>query len=83
MTHDQQMEKLAAEDPISFLEVCMTRYEKEVQGYRCIFVKQEKVAGKLRDKEKLLCYFREKPFSVHMRWLEGKDLPGVAALKRA
>ena len=73
LTHNEKMEKLAAEDPIKFLETCMSRYENEVQAYRCIFAKQEKVAGKLLDKEKLLCHFREKPFSVHMRWLEGKD----------
>ena len=67
------LELLAEKDPVEFLQLCLNRYEREVHGYRCIFAKQEKVNGKLRKKEKILVHFREKPFSVHMEWLEGKD----------
>jgi hypothetical protein len=58
-------------DPVAFLEDCLQHYEEHVQGYRLIFVKQEKVNGKLRPKEKIRAHFREKPFSVHMHWLAG------------
>lgn len=62
------LEELAGQDPIAFLEKCLERYESEVQGYRCYFDKQERVKGKLLDKEVVLLNFREKPFSVHMDW---------------
>ena len=67
-------EELAAKDPVAFLARCLSRYEKEVKGYRCIFVKQERVAGKLGPKERIRVHFKEKPFSVHMDWLEGNAL---------
>jgi hypothetical protein len=68
------LEELAKEKPVEFLERCLSRYEKEVQGYRCIFDKHERVDGKMRPKkEQLLVHFREKPFSVHMEWLKGED----------
>ena len=66
--------ELAENDPVEFLQQGLDRYSKEVQGYRCIFDKQEKVNGKLRPKESIRVHFREQPFSVHMEWLKGKDL---------
>lgn len=69
-----EMEDLVKKDPVKFLEVCLARYEKEVQGYRCVFHKHERVNDKLRDPEVILVHFREKPFSVHMNWQKGEDL---------
>jgi hypothetical protein len=43
-----------------------------VQGYRLTFLKQECVKGKMGPKETIKVHFREKPFSVHMDWVEGK-----------
>ena len=65
------LEDLAKHDPLAFLEKCAKEYENKVEGYRLIFVKQERVAGNLHAKEKIRVHFREKPFSVHMHWLEG------------
>src|SRR4051812_4135655 len=42
------LENLLASDPVLFLEMCLHRYEQEVQGYKLIFNKRERVAGKLR-----------------------------------
>lgn len=64
-------EELARQKPVEFLEFCLAEYDKKVTGYRCYFVKQERVQGNLREPEKLVVHFREKPFSVHMAWLEG------------
>lgn len=69
-----KMEELVKKDPVAFLEYCLDRYTKEVQGYRCTFAKQERVNGTLRDYEVIRANFREKPFSVHMEWKEGLDL---------
>jgi hypothetical protein len=60
-------------DPVGFLEDCLQHYEEHVQGYRLIFVKHEKVAGKMRNHEKIRVHFREQPFSVHMHWLKGQS----------
>ncbi len=68
----QKLEDLARTKPVEFLEYCMARYEKEVQGYRVIFIKHERVHNKMRPKEKIDVHFREKPFSVHFNWLEGR-----------
>ena len=59
--------------PVAFLEDCLHNYEQQVQGYRLLFVKQEKVNGKMRPKETIRVHFREKPFSVHMHWLKGQE----------
>jgi hypothetical protein len=67
-------EELAKAKPVEFLEFCLAEYDKKVShGYRCHFVKQERVNGKLRDPEKLRANFRAKPYSVHMCWLEGAE----------
>lgn len=58
-------------DPVVFLEKCVERYDREVQGYSCILWKQERVQGKIHPREVVQVYFREHPFSVFMRWLEG------------
>jgi len=60
------------EDPLGYLESCLERCEKEVQGYICTFRKQERVQGRLLKAEKIVAHCREKPFSVHMDWLEGE-----------
>jgi uncharacterized protein DUF1571 len=60
-------------DPVAFLEKCVERYDREVKGYSCILWKQERVEGKLHHPELVQVYFREHPFSVFMRWLEGAE----------
>jgi hypothetical protein len=67
-------EELAKTKPLEFLDYCLGEYDKKVSdGYRCVFVKQERVQGKLRDAERLHVHFRAKPYSVHMEWLEGAE----------
>ena len=73
MDQSEELDKLAKDEPVKFLERCLAHYEKEVQGYRCVLAKQEKVNGKLRDYDVVRACFREKPFSVHMEWCEGLD----------
>src|SRR5205085_620564 len=56
------------------LENCIRYYDRNIQGYRCVMFKREFLDGKLRDPERVESAFREKPFSVYMRWLEGARL---------
>jgi hypothetical protein len=71
-TRSEVLEDLAKNKPIKFLEDCLAHYEETVQGYRLTFLKQEFVNGKMGPKETIRAHFREKPFSVHMDWIEGK-----------
>jgi hypothetical protein len=66
-----ESEPLPDPDPVAFLEKCLRRYDREVKGYSLIMQKQERVAGTLKPKEVVEVHFREKPFSVFMKWLAG------------
>lgn len=65
------MEKLAREDPIAFLENCIRRYRREVEGYTLVMQKQERENGKLQPVEVVAARYRETPKSIFLRWLEG------------
>ena len=68
------LDDLAKNKPVEFLEASLDKYDKEVKGYRLLFLKQERVKDKLRPAEKIIIHFREEPFSVHFHWLEGIEL---------
>src|SRR5262245_17518656 len=73
-----RMEALAKEDPIAFLEKCLTRYDREVKGYSLTMQKQERLQGKLQPREVIEVHFKHGPaangHSVFMRWIEGTRL---------
>src|SRR5262249_52877338 len=68
---DEQMKRLAKEDPIAFVENCLRRYQRDVKGYTAIFEKRERINGKLNDKEVIDFCLREERHSVCMKWLQG------------
>jgi hypothetical protein len=68
---DEQMKRLAKEDPIAFLENCLRRYQRDVKGYSATFEKRERINGKLYDKEVIEVCFAEQPHRVCMKWLQG------------
>ena len=74
MTADEKLEAIMRTDPMRFLTMSLEKYDKEIQGYSLTFLKQEKIAGKMKPREKLECHFREAPFGVTMKWIEGKGL---------
>lgn len=65
------MVQLARQAPVRFLEQCLSHYDREVRGYHCVFRKQERIAGRLQPRETIDVWFRERPYSVLFRWLEG------------
>ncbi|MFM7148234.1 MAG: DUF1571 domain-containing protein, partial [Gemmataceae bacterium] len=71
---DEQMVQLAQDDPVSFLEQVIERYDRRVRGYRARLLKQERIEGKLQPVEHIDVLFREKPFSVRLEWQEGARL---------
>jgi hypothetical protein len=66
--------RLAKTDPVAFLEKVLIRYDREVQGYSCLLIKQERLHGELQGREKIEVLFRDKPLSVFMTWKEGGGL---------
>jgi hypothetical protein len=68
------LERLVRTDPIAFMRACIRRYDRDVKGYRCTFVKQERIGGKLQRTEVIDVSFRENPFSVLFVWREGARL---------
>src|SRR5262245_24812903 len=70
-----KMERLAATDPVKFLEECIARYDREVTSYTTLLIKQERIAGTLQAEEWMRCWFSEKPtFRVLMEWERGQRL---------
>lgn len=67
----QAIEDLLRTDPPRFLQMCLDRYDREVQAYSCTLQKRERVADKLLPLEIVEAHFREKPFSVSMNWKKG------------
>jgi hypothetical protein len=70
----EAVERLVKTDPVAFMRVCLQRYDRDVKGYRCTFVKQERLGGKLQRSEVIDICFREDPFSVLFDWKEGARL---------
>jgi hypothetical protein len=67
----QEMETLARRQPVAFLENCARYYDRNVQGYQLVMQKQERLQGKIQKKEMVEVAFKEDPFSVSLRWLDG------------
>src|SRR5262249_53690274 len=66
-----EMERLARDKPIPFLENCLRRYVREVKGYRAVLQKQELIADRLQPTEVMDAKFRDEPHSVYLDWREG------------
>jgi hypothetical protein len=69
-----EMERLARDDVIAFVENCLRRYQREVQGYKVTMQKHERIGGTLNPVEVIDVAFREKPHSVLMIWRQGARL---------
>jgi hypothetical protein len=65
-------ETLPATDPLAFLNKCLERYDHdEIQGYRLVLQKQERIGDVLKPIEVIEVSFRARPYSVFMHWHEG------------
>jgi hypothetical protein len=66
--------ELAKNDPVLFLVASLRRHNREIQSYSGVMVKQERIKDKLKDTEVIDFWFREKPYSVLMKWQSGSKL---------
>jgi len=65
-----RIEDLAKTDHIALLKWSMETYQKRVRDYTGTFLKQERIKGKLKKTEQIAIMFKEKPFSIFMKWEE-------------
>ncbi len=64
---------LARSDPHGLAQLALERAEKQVRDYRCVFIKRERVNGKLTDEQHIEVLFRREPLSVFMKWIHNAD----------
>ena len=63
----------ARSDSVAVFRAALERYEQNVDDYICTFEKQELVGGSLTADQMTQVKFRDKPFSVNMRWTKNWD----------
>lgn len=76
------LENILKDQPAQFLQMCLDKYDREIQGYKVVFYKKERVNNKLQPHEKIFVHFQQKPFSVHFHWLEGGGGGGFIKAKK-
>ncbi len=64
---------LARSDPWALTRLGRQRYEREIRDYTCVFLKQERIDGKLRDVEEIEVRYRNDPTTVYMLWRRNAD----------
>jgi hypothetical protein len=65
-------EPLPTGDPVAQLQKCLDHFnEQNIMGYSLIMHKQERIGGVLQPSEEVQVYYRAKPHSVFMHWLQG------------
>lgn len=60
--------ELAKTNHIALLKWAQQTYQKRVDDYTATFYKQERIEKKLKKVEQISIMFKEKPFSVFMKW---------------
>jgi len=68
------LQRLAAADPLQFLKMCQRHYDETITDYRCVFILQERLNGRLGPEQEMEVMFRQSPFSVNMHWLRNPAL---------
>ena len=64
----KRIEELAKTDHIALLKWSLETYQKRIHDYTGTFLKQERIKGKLKKTEQIAIMFKEKPFSIFMKW---------------
>ncbi len=68
-----RLDTLARTDPWGLARLGRERYDREIRNYTCVFLKQERIGGKLRKVEEIEVRFREQPKTVYMLWRRNAD----------
>lgn len=71
----QQAAASAMDAPLRLVAEAEQTYQR-VQDYTCLFVKSERINGRLQQENLIEMKVRNRPFSVYMRWVNPKPLAG-------
>jgi hypothetical protein len=66
--------ELARTDHIALLNHCMAHYDRTVEDYTCTLMKQERIRGAWGDEQEVSVKFRQKPFSVAMKFVRNAPI---------
>ena len=67
-------EKLLREDPLAAMIEARARHLREVQDYRCTFIKQELLPSGMSADQEIEVKFLQEPFSVMMHWVRNAGM---------
>jgi len=64
---------LVERDPAAVVRMGIERYDREIREYRCVLLKQERLAGGLTPVQEVEVRFRQSPQTVYMLWRTNAD----------
>ncbi|MCK4602842.1 MAG: DUF1571 domain-containing protein, partial [Phycisphaerae bacterium] len=68
-TDESDLAELARTDQTALLEMCLAAYDElPVADYTCTLTRQEVLRGRTQPRQQGLVKFRDRPFSVAIRW---------------
>ncbi|RKY26435.1 MAG: hypothetical protein DRP83_04295, partial [Planctomycetota bacterium] len=71
----EKIRNLAETDHLALLKMGLAQFQQRgIPSYTCTFVKRERIRGKLGKEQHIDVKFREKPFSVAMKWTKNPPL---------
>jgi len=70
---DPWLIELARRDPRGLLRLARERCDRETGDFNCVFLKQERINGALKQPEEIEVRYRADPLSVYMIWRRGAD----------
>ena len=65
-----QLDELAKRNPRALLNLGLERVSDLTDEYHCVFIKQEKMNGRMSPRQKIDVRYRDEPRAVYMTWLE-------------
>ncbi len=71
----EKIRNLAETDHLALLKMGLAQFQQRgIPSYTCTFVKRERIRGKLGKEQHINVKFREKPFSIAMKWTKNPPL---------
>lgn len=56
-------------DPMALLRLGIRNYDRDIKNYRCVFLRQERLNGKLTPRQTIEVLYRESPRAILMTWV--------------
>ena len=60
---------MAEGDPMALLRLGIQNYDRDIKDYRCVFLRQERLNGKLTPRQTIEVLYRESPRAILMTWV--------------